>query len=204
MQKIAHFFSNIFQPLLMPTYCMLLLFQMDNTHQMIKLFSHSDKVYITLGIFVLTALIPVIAIIALKKFGVVSSILLSKRKERTIPYILTIITYTGAIFFLVSNNLPVYIIAMFIGSVSSVILIMIINFGWKISAHLSGMGGLTAGVLVVCNRMPVDAHWLVAVCFVLSLIVALSRIKLNVHTPMQTLAGFGMGFTLVTTAGLLF
>lgn len=64
MQKLATIISNIFQPLLIPTYSVLLLFQAGNYAEF---FNFGYKFYTVLTIFMLTAIIPLAAILILKK-----------------------------------------------------------------------------------------------------------------------------------------
>ena len=56
--------------------------------------------------------------------------------------------------------MPPFIVAMGAGSVVSIVIITLINMRWKISAHLSGIGGLTGGVFGICYRMAYNPIWL--------------------------------------------
>lgn len=199
MQKFAHFVSNLFQPLLIPSYGMLLLFQTDA-------FSIADfyyKIYTIVSIFLLTAVLPFIVIVILKKLGLISSILLDIRKERTIPYVAAIICYITAILFLWRAYMPLYIVAMMFASLLATLAVVLINLKWKISAHLCGMGSLCAAIFIVSARLGIASPWLLATAFICAGLVASSRLILKVHTPMQTLAGFSLGFTLVSLLGSL-
>ncbi len=199
MERIAKIISNIFQPLLIPTYSVLLLFQAANYA---TFFSFSYKFYTVLTIFILTAIIPLVAILILKKMGIVSSIQLPERKERLIPYIVTIICYITAIAFLWRIYMPIYIVAMMLGVLLAVVTVSLINFKWKISAHLCAMGSLTAAILVVSLRLQLNPTILLSWTFIFSGVVAAARMILNIHTPMQTLAGFATGFAYVFALGL--
>lgn len=199
MQKFAHIVSNIFQPLLIPTFGMLLLFQALP-------FSETEfyyKTYTIFSIFTLTAILPFLGILVLKKAGVVSSILLDVRKERTIPYIIAIICYISAIIFLWRIYMPLYIVSMMLASLLATLAIVLINLKWKISAHLCGMGSLCGAIFIVTARLGIAQPYLLAVAFIFAGLVASARIILKVHTPMQTLAGFALGFILVATFGSL-
>ena len=200
MQKFAHIISNLFQPLLFPTYSLILLFQVGN-------FAYTDfsyKAFTIFSIFLLTAIVPLVVILVLKKMGVVSSIQLSERKERTVPYLFTIFSYIAAVIFLWRIYMPSYIVAMMTGIVTSTLIIMLINTKWKISAHLSAMGGLCAAIIVVSFHSALNPVWVLSMAFILAGLVATSRIFLKVHTPMQTLAGFCMGFLFMFVFGMMY
>ncbi len=201
MQRFAQILSNIFQPLLFPTYGMILLFQVGS-------FVYADfmeyKLPTVLSVFLLTAVVPLVVILFLKKMGLVSSIQLANRKERTIPYVFTIFSYAAAIIFLYRIGMPFYVVSMMTGVVFSTILIMLINLKWKVSAHLSAIGGLCAAIIVVSYHLYITPLLLLSVAFVLAGLLASARIILKMHTPMQTLVGFCIGFTVVYLFGQLF
>ena len=199
MQRIAQLISFIFQPLLMPTLGMIFLFQVDSfAFQPI-----GYKTYVLLGTLLFSALIPMIGITILRKIGLVSTLFISNRRERTIPYLITLILYVVYIIFLRRAAMPNWIVAMVIGSTVSIILITIINIKWKFSAHLSGMGGLTAAVFVVAYQLDYNPFWIFVGMIMLSGIVASSRIILRAHTPLQTLGGFCLGVICVAVPGII-
>ena len=114
------------------------------------------------------------------------------------PYVFSIVGYSFWTVFLVQTlQFPMTIAIMGIGSVLALVVIMIVNLKWKISAHLCGMGsllGFVSGISYVTAKNPVG---LLAVLLCLSALVALARIEQKAHTPLQTLAGFIVGFVCV-------
>lgn len=200
MKRFAQLISYIFQPLLFPTYSILLLFQAGN----FAFFDFRYKLYTTFSIFVLTAIIPFIVVLLLKRMGVVSSILLNERNERTIPYIFAIFSYIAAVIFLYQIYMPLYIVTLMAGVLISTISIMLINFKWKVSAHLSAIGGLCAAIMVVSYRLAINPILLLSGAFLIGGIIASSRMILKAHTLMQTLSGFFIGFTVMLFFGMLF
>ncbi|MDR2962880.1 MAG: phosphatase PAP2 family protein [Bacteroidales bacterium] len=190
-------FSAVFQPILISTYCALLLVSSD-------FFSETmNPLLFVLAIFTFTALVPFLGIVILKQRGAISSILLPERTERTKPYIITIVCYAAAIAFLYYAHTPPLVVNMMLGSVIAVLCCGVVNFRWKISAHLCGMGSLTAMIALFAWR---NEHFVLlplVAMVLLSLCVAISRIVLKAHTAMQTVAGFAMGFSGVCLFSLL-
>lgn len=90
-----------------------------------------------------------------------------------------------------------FIVAMGIGVSLSILLITLINLKWKISAHLSGIGGLAGGIFGISYRMGYNNLGFLVLILAISALVAFSRIELKAHTPGQTLAGFLLGFITV-------
>ena len=101
-----------------------------------------------IGTFVLTALIPIVLIIILWRQGRVSSLHITNPKERTVPYL-----YSTACFgfwcYFVSNttHLPKVWLFIALGATVALLAVTIINRWWKISAHLTSMGGLLGGLI---------------------------------------------------------
>lgn len=200
MNKIAQLISAISQPLLFPSYGMLLLFQTGN----FVYFNTQYKAYSILSVFILTAVIPFTAILILKKAKLVTSFQLEQRKERTLPYIFVILSYLATILFLYRIFMPLYVVALMVGVFISTIIIMLLNLKWKVSAHLSAIGGLSAAIVVVSYRLGINPVGLLSAAFVLAGLIATSRIQLKAHTLLQTLVGFGIGFIVLVLVGSYF
>lgn len=194
MNKFHNIVSIIFQPFLMPTYGALLLVNLDAFNSLM-LFT---KAIIVGGTLLFTGIMPALPILLMLKSGEVNDLFISRREERTIPYLFAFFSYVVYTFFLYKVvHFPMFIVAMGIGVSISILLITLINLKWKISAHLSGIGGLVGGVFGISYRMGYNHLGLLITILAISALVALSRIELKAHTPGQTLAGFLLGFITV-------
>jgi len=201
MKKFYEIISLIFQPLLMPTYGMLLLMNMD----IFTILPLRWRLIAIIGTFIFTGILPAIPIYLLMRKGEVNDLFISKKEERTMPYLFSFMAYVfWALFMWRTMQFPTFIVAMGMGSALSIFIITFINLRWKISAHLAGMGGLTGSIFAVCYRTAINPVWLFAVVLAISALVALSRIELKAHTPSQVLAGFVVGFFMVFTPCLIF
>ncbi len=200
MNKLAQLLSNILQPVFFPTYSLILLFQVGK-------FSFLDiqhKVYIVASVFILTAFLPLIVLLVLKKLGLITSIQLPTRRERTIPYLFVVVLYIATVIFLYRIFMPLYIVSLMTGVVVSTIIIMLVNFKWKISAHLSALGGLCAAIIIVSYRLNINPSLILSIAFILSGLLAAARITLKMHTLLQTIFGFLTGFAVLLVFGSLF
>jgi len=81
-----------------------------------------------------------------------------------------------------------------IGGVASVICAFIINLKWKVSAHMTGIGGLLGALISTSILLEVDLISYVILSIFVSGLIASSRLILNAHTPLQLIAGFFLGF----------
>jgi membrane-associated phospholipid phosphatase len=201
MKSFYKIVSLVFQPLLIPTYALLLLMSMD-------IFSVLPSLWrwiAIIGTLLFTGILPAVPIWLMMKRGEVHDLFISKREERTMPYLFSFMAYVfWALFMWRTLQLPMFIVAMGIGSAISIFIIVFINLKWKISAHGAGMGGLCGGVFGVCYRTAINPLWLFVIILFLSALVAFSRLELKAHTPGQVLAGFAVGFAAVFTPCFFF
>lgn len=184
--------SIVCYPLFIPSYGMAL-YMWAMLHRTPTL----PNIYVWLniiGTFVLTALIPIVLIIILWRQGRVSSLHITNPKERTIPYL-----YSTACFgfwcYFVSNttHLPKVWLFIALGATVALLTVTIINRWWKISAHLTSIGGLLGGLISMGLYYNIVPTSLVIALLVLSLLLMYARLYLDAHTPMQVVCGYLLG-----------
>jgi membrane-associated phospholipid phosphatase len=120
--------------------------------------------------------------------------------ERTVPYLYTAVGFGFWCYLLTSVlRAPIFIDVVAIGATLALIGLLLINRRWKISAHLTGMGGLVGGVMSHSLATQQTMLWLPLVLMVLSLLLMYARIYLRAHDPLQVIAGFlfGLGMTFI-------
>ena len=73
-------------------------------------------------------------------------------------------------------------------------IVAIVNRFWKISAHLTGFGGLVGGIFCYCLGIGAIPTWGTGILWLgLSLMLMYSRLWLNAHTPAQVCTGWLTG-----------
>ncbi len=200
MKQFLKIVSFVFQPLLMPTYGIIILLFTN----MSMFYTDIWKWFAVGGTFLFTALLPATPILMMLHRGQIKDLYISKKEQRTFPYLFSLLAYTfWTVFLWKVLQMPIFIIAMGLGSVASIIIITLINIKWKISAHLSGIGGLTGGVFGYCYIVGINPLWFMITLLLFSALTAFSRIELKAHTPAQTLAGFTVGFVMVFAPGIV-
>ena len=200
MNLIARIFSIILQPIFIPLYGVILLTEYDPVLSLLPL---SAKSLIWFIVFLTTGVLPAIIIGIGMKYGGVSDSFISDRKERPIPFFLTFLCYLFGAVWLSRVGFNFFYIAPIIGAAVSILIILPINHFWKISAHLSGIGGLCGGMFtfaIIYGTTPI----IPLVCLILlSGILGWSRIELKAHTLGQVCCGWLNGFLSVTLGWLL-
>ena len=196
MIKFHKTISLVFQPLLMPTYAMILLMNMN----IFLLLPLRWRLIAIVGTFIFTGVLPALPIWLMMKRGEVNDLFISKREERTMPYLFSLMAYFfWALFMWRTLQFPLFIVAMGMGSALSILIIVLINLKWKISAHAAGIGGLSGAIFGVCYRTAINPVWLLVLFLFISGVVSLSRLELKAHTSGQVLAGYVVGFIMVFT-----
>lgn len=185
-------FSILLYPLFMPTYGMGL-YMLAMHHRTPNLPNAYIWVAIV-GTLVITALIPIVLLLILWKRGNISSLHIDNAKERTTPYVYSLICYGFWCYFVgVTLHMPLVWLVVAIGSTCALLAVTIINHWWKISAHLTGMGGLLGGICSLALYYSALPTTLIIITLTISLLLMYARLYMNAHTPAQVVAGYLLG-----------
>lgn len=151
-------------------------------------FESAPNTYYTILISLLFGLLfPLIAILFFRKKGIISNNDATIKEERYLPYIYAIgFSLCGVISSSLIGLSDKIIMLWFIYLVSSLLIIHINRF-WKISAHAMG-AAIPLGAVIYFNSI------VLPLTMVIFILIAISRILLNVHTISQVLAGGILGF----------
>jgi hypothetical protein len=191
MRAAANFFSWVLQPLLMPLYGTAIFLTLP--FYAFRLMPDAMKWYVIICNSLFTFLLPVIMILLMLKLGIVKTVELENREDRRYPLLVTIIFHAANYYFLTRVPLPSLYYLFLLSGIFSLLLTLIVSKYWKISMHMTGIGGLCGSLLLCAIVWPIDVRWMLAGLFLAAGIVGSSRLILNAHTPAQVGAGFGAG-----------
>lgn len=191
MKQFSRFISTIFMPLFMPTYNVALIF----------VYTYFNYVYaghfyaLIVPTILFTFLLPGILIFVMHQIGIISDLALPYRRDRFMPYAVTVMSFSFLIFYFYRLGLPVWFLTMIGSSIVVMLVATIITLWWKISAHMFGVSGLLGGVMAVSYFVEKsNPTSLFIILFIITGMVGTSRIILKRHTPAQVYAGFFLGF----------
>ncbi len=188
----ASFLSWVLVPLLMPVFGVLLAFNvsiLDFTPMSVKTAFTSVTAAFTLAV-------PALLVLLLKRMGLVHDVGLNGRKERLIPYIISIAGLIGTGAFMWYKGAPLWLVMFFGGGALAGLVNMLVNFKWKISAHAAGIAGVVALLIrIIRIGFPQENAfaWLLT-AIALSGLLGSARVWLGRHTVWQVLAGYAVGF----------
>lgn len=199
MRLFSNIISGMFHPLLMVTYGVIL--ALSFTY--LAIYPPTMKLLLAGGAFLSTAVVPGGFILMMVKNGAAADMELSDRHERAVPYLIIITSLLVCTFYMYKMMLPFWFLSLLIGACVAMILALLINFYWKISAHTIGIGGLLGGIMGVARIHLLNPYWAFILVIVIAGLVGTSRIFLKRHTPMQVYAGFCLGFMCTFVASFL-
>jgi hypothetical protein len=152
------------------------------------------KMYIYLVVGITTLVLPIVMMPILIKTKIITSYLLKEQTERRIPFLIIALLYLVGAFILQRFDAPV-IISLFLNGSSMVVLtVAIVNWRWKVSAHMAGIGGVTGMVLAISLRWILDDQVIVAILFLLAGFIGYARLRNDDHSPAQVYVGYLIGF----------
>lgn len=200
--KIAKIISVIVHPMFILTWAMFIMLNLDAYFVMIL----PDKLRWTIILLVFgnTAVLPAILIWIMAKRNIISSLQMPLKEERTYPYMIFSIFYASTFFLLRNIGLPQLYYMFIAGGLASIIIATVINFFWKISIHMIGIGGLTGGFLALSFKSLIDEPLLIIVLLLISGLVGFARLQSNTHSPAQVYVGYLLGFLTVGSMFLFF
>jgi len=187
--------SYILHPLLVPTYIIAFLLNMNVF--LAFMIPFNVRLMIIGMLFTITFAMPAMVIYMMQRRGIISSLQMEIRSERFYPLLLTAI-FWGLGYNLISRTgLPVVYYQYLLGGIAAVVVAMGINYFWKISLHMLGMGGLTGVFLGFALRIGIDIFPFLAFLIFLSGLVGYARLKVNSHNPPQVYVGYIVGVVLM-------
>jgi len=194
-EKLAKIISVLFQPLLIPTYSLLILFNLNS--YIALMIPTEGKRLIMWIVFVTTFIVPLVFIFVFYKKGIIKTLYMDTKEERILPLIITGIFYFMAYFMLRKTNIDAIYHRMFLGSAILISLTLVVSIYWKISMHMVGISGIL-GVLIGVNQVVhVDVTTWILLVTLLCGLVGFARLKLKAHSPAQIYTGFFTGFAIM-------
>lgn len=172
-----------------------------------------------LTVFITTFVLPGVGVAVMKPLGLIQSLQMHDRQERTGPYILTGVFYLWVFKSLISDiQVPQLFTVFALGTTIGLFAAFFANIFTKISAHALGMGGLVAMVLLMCFQwagtglnislfgysLLLSNTALLAAVVLFAGAVGMARLSLRAHEPVDVYRGYAAGFASVLAAqGLL-
>ncbi|MFZ6051978.1 hypothetical protein [Halocola ammonii] len=192
MTRIAQIVSVVFHPLWMPLYLFLGAWWIDPYMRAFLPLGLLKYLLFVLGINVVA---PLVSILMLRYRNLISSLHLRKREERLLPFIIVLAYYILTYFLLRLKAVPIpeVVYSMLLCLILVLTAVLIINFWWKISVHLTAAGGVLGTLIGLSTIHQFDVSFWLYVVLGLAGIIAFARLQLREHSSLQVYAGFLLG-----------
>ncbi len=184
---LAKIISYIFIPPVMNLFIFWYLFDISN---------EPNRIVIIISSAIFGFILPILFFVFMRRKGKIINDDATDKSQRTIPYIVGILFSLFAYFVLeltgnFANAAKMWLVYLF-----SSLIIIPINFYWKISAHALGVSIPFAYLLYSGSKFSLPFIFIIFLVFI-------SRLILKVHTPMQLIAGVVVGL-IITNIVYLF
>ena len=133
----------------------------------------------------------------------VGTTFLSNREDRTLPYTVSIIFFYLAYYMMKKLEVPAVFTYFMIGATFLNVIILGINFFWKISSHMATIGGLAGMTVGLSYFLGTMYFGLIAVTLLAAGLVGFARLRLQAHTNAQVYSGFLLGFLVIFSLFLM-
>ncbi len=196
--------SAVFHPLLMSTYCGILLY-----FTFPEIFSPIPLDYIPYfigAIFVTTAVVPALSVLFLMATSKISNLEITRIEERITPFFSIALFYAASTYlFYTKMMLPPPLLIMMIGVTALIFIILLTSFRFKISVHSAAIWGM-AGYFTGIGIRYTGSGMLIPLIFILLAagLTTTSRLYLNRHTTNESWVGAILGYTFCLTLFLFF
>lgn len=200
LERLAHGISTVLHPFFIPLYALCLLLFTPTLYSFLSL---TTKLYL-LGVLLLyTMALPTLSLLFLRRLGRLSSYRIDDRRERILPLMLGTVCYLLCALTLLKFPVAQLLHKMMFGAALCQLFCLVVTLWWKISLHLTALGGATAFFVLLAVAGAGDMLLPLIGIVLCSGLLASARLWLGCHTATQILAGYAGGF-LIMSAVVLF
>lgn len=186
--------SLLFKPFYFPVIAFLALLLFSY----MSLLPMSVKVTVAVVVYVFTVALPLLAIYLYRKINGWTRHQASRRTNRLVPYVLSMICYGCCLYVMTRMRMPHFMNGILVGALAIQLVCAVINNWFKISTHSAAAGGVIGALLAFSLIFSFDPTWWLCITIIMAGAVGSSRIVLRQHTLSQvavgTLVGLVCGF----------
>lgn len=214
MKLFSEIISWIFLPLLMPVYGLLITMYVPSQQDYLlnedSLFflNPTAKEAILYMFLIFSAIAPGLSFLYLHKKGIISTIDMENKRERSVP-MLIMLAYCLVLYFLFvikapGGVLPKYVYALPLSGVFVTAAYGIINRWIKISLHAGGAGILTGFLYAYACEQFEFQFWILLFPIIASGLTLTARLFLEKHTPLEVYTGWSAAAIVTFLVNLLY
>ncbi len=193
MRVLSHSLSYLFHPILIPLYSVVYLMA-TNPFRYHDLTTNVGG-YVAIYLLMYTVVLPMIAMLFMRRLGLVKSMQLHERGERLLPLmIMTFFFFSAYLAINKSEFHPDIAKVLLAASIAIILAYVVTAFSKKISLHTIGMGALVAVVMYSSTFAVYSMYVILFAIIVIAGLVGTARLYLNAHTPREVYQGYFLGY----------
>ena len=200
LRQASQLLSYLLHPFVVPLYLLLVL-----------LFSRSIYAYFPLGVkgyligmgVLFCWIVPGLSLLLLRHFGLLDNLQIQERRERIIPLLIGASSYLACALIFARVPSLMLMSKMMMGASGCALLTLLTTLKWKISLHLTCLGGATALMAILTIGGVLQPLYPLLIAILSSGLLASARLSLGCHNGYQILAGYFGGFLVMSLALLL-
>lgn len=194
MKYIAQTISFVLHPMLMPLYILFFIF---NSNTLFAYIPWGAKLYCYLVTAFALLVMPMISLPVFRRFRFISSYHLNEKQERIYPILVAIAFAFLGFWFLGRIGYTNIVRQLYLVLIILLSTFSVITFRWKISMHMTAIGGVCGFLLVWGMKYHGEVRNTFILFLLMAGILATSRLFLKKHTPLQVYLGFLFGLFFV-------
>jgi hypothetical protein len=189
--KLARGISYIFHPLLIPTYVLFVLLNLNSFIANSVPFYY--KLILSGVVFLTTFIFPLIFTWLLYRLRLITSLFLVRKEERIYPILAIAVFYYVTYYLLKGIQISTIFSFYMLGATLLAILSLVVNFYRKISLHMIGAGSFAGLFLGLSLNFGLNFNAEIFSAIILAGIIGYARLKSGTHNPSEIYSGFAMG-----------
>lgn len=193
-QRFSLLLSILLHPILATTYIFTIIFSSNSFVAFLPL---RYKLMLNTFVAINTIFLPLILIAMLHKLNLVRDYKLQNNRERVLPLAISILPFLFTIYLFTKLQVPFVLIKILQAGIYTLLFTATISYFWKISLHLTGLGGISGFLFASAMQGNNSAIPIFALSIVLAGFLASARLYQGDHCPSQVYAGFLTGFFIV-------
>lgn len=189
LKKILPFFSYLFHPIFIPIVGTVFYILFSENY-----YAKEQYFLLLFQVVIITFFLPLAFFYLLRTFGKVDTIMLSEVSQRKIPLLMQIALMSILISKSVTLERFEELFFFFLGGIASTIIAFGLLYAKiKASLHMIALSALTFFVIGMSMHHELNIIYTIASLFLISGIVASSRLAMKAHTMKELIIGYGAG-----------
>lgn len=189
LKKGARVVSALFTPFSIPLLAFLILF----VFSYLRIMPINYKLVVMGVVCCFTILMPTLTIFIFRRINGFTPEQMSERKQRFIPFLLTITSYIFCLILMHRMNIPWYMSGIILAALVMMVICVFLNLKWKLSEHMAGAGAVIGGLMAFSALFGYNPVWWLCVFILVAGILGTARIVLGHHTVGEVMGGFIVG-----------